>query len=57
MALNYDLTCPYCGQKFHVQECPMGVPGGKEKEDIDCPCCNKTVEQRMTDGWFRTTKL
>ena len=57
MARSYDMTCPYCGCKFHVLEFPMGVPGGKEKENIDCPWCNHTVEQKMTDGWFVTSKI
>lgn len=57
MAWNYSTTCPKCGKPFHVQEFPMGVPGGKEKEDIDCPWCHTTVEQKMSDGWFFTTKI
>ena len=35
----------------------MGVAGGKDKEDIDCPWCRKTVDQKMTDGWFVTSKI
>jgi len=57
MALNYNTTCPECGKPFHVQEFPMGVPGGKDKEEIDCPWCHSTVGQKMTDGWFVTTKI
>lgn len=57
MAWNYNGTCPFCGRKFHVTEHPMGVAGGKEKEDIDCPWCGETVEKKMTDGWFSTEKL
>lgn len=56
MALNYDCTCPKCGNSFHVQEFKMGVPGGKDKEDIDCPWCGETVDHKMTDGWFKTSK-
>ena len=57
MAHYYDTTCPECGKKFHVEECSMGVPGGKDKEDIDCPWCGYTVNQMMTDGWFVTSKI
>ena len=57
MARNYDQTCPFCGKEFHVHEFPMGVPGGKDKEDIDCPYCHKTVDQKMTDGWFDISKI
>ncbi len=57
MARNYDTTCPSCGKRFHVTENVMGVPGGKDKESIDCPYCGYTVSQKMTDGWFTTSKL
>lgn len=57
MAMNYDEICPLCGNKFHVDERPMGVAGGKDKEDIDCPWCGNTVNQKMTDGWFVTSKI
>ena len=43
MVRNFDLTCPYCGNKLHVTEFPMGVPGGKDKEDIDCPWCSHAI--------------
>lgn len=54
---HYIETCPYCGKKFHVDEAPMGVPGGKCSEDIDCPYCSKTVSTMMTDGFVYTNKL
>lgn len=57
MAWNYDATCAFCGKGFHVEEHPMGVAGSKDKEDIDCPWCGKTVSQKMTDGWFVTSKI
>ena len=57
MARNYDTSCPFCKKTFHVQEFPMGVAGGKDKEDIDCPWCGKTVDKKMTDGWFKTNKI
>lgn len=57
MALDFDLTCHLCGKKLHVTERPMGVAGGKDKEDINCPWCGQTVDQKMTDGWFETSKI
>ena len=57
MAWYYNTRCPFCGKEFHVEECPMGVAGGKDKEDIDCPWCRKTVDQKMTDGWIIKTKI
>ena len=29
--------CSFCGQWFHVQEFPMDVPGGMDKEDYYFP--------------------
>lgn len=53
---HYIENCPYCGHQFYVDEEPMGVPGGKDLEDIDCPYCLKTVSKKMTDGIFHTAK-
>lgn len=30
----------------------MGVPGGQEMEEGDCPFCNTTVARFMTDGFI-----
>jgi predicted Zn finger-like uncharacterized protein len=46
--------CPECKQWFTVQESRMGVPGGKEREPVDCPHCRAIVRQAMTDGFWRT---
>lgn len=32
-----------------------GVPGGKEREEADCPICREVLYSRMTDGWFDTS--
>ena len=40
-----------------MREVPMGVAGGKDSEDIDCPWCGNTVDKKMTDGWFETCKI
>ena len=52
MARNFDTTCKNCGAKAHIQEFPMGVPGGKEKEEVNCPKCRSIIYEAMTDGWF-----
>lgn len=52
MARNFDIECPECGSKLHIQEFPMGVAGGKEKESVDCPKCRTKVYEAMTDGRF-----
>jgi len=31
------------------------VPGGKEREEADCPICREVLYSRMTDGWFDTS--
>ena len=33
----------------------MGVPGGKDRENADCPICGKVLYSGMTDGWFDTS--
>jgi hypothetical protein len=35
----------------------MGVPGGKEEEDIDCSYCHKTVGYIVIDGFVRASKI
>lgn len=49
--------CTKCSKPFFYFENKMGVPGGKEKEPIDCPYCGETVRESMTDGWFRSSKM
>lgn len=34
---EYEMRCSECGKRFRVRETTMNVPGGKEKEEIDCP--------------------
>lgn len=46
--------CPHCSGWFSVSERPMGVPGGLDREPIDCPHCKLTVRSEMTDGFWDT---
>lgn len=48
--------CKECGEKFHVVEHKLAMPGTKEIEDIECPYCNHTIT-RSTSGSFRITAL
>ncbi len=57
MAYSYDTKCSHCGKPYHVQEAPMGVPGGKDKEEIFCPWCHQIDGYMMTDGFVRTEKI
>ena len=47
-------TCPNCKAEVIVHELPMGVPGGKDREDAYCPSCGTVVTSIMTDGFVRT---
>lgn len=52
MGWNYETTCPKCNAKLHIIERPMGVPGGKEKEQAYCPICHELIAEHMTDGFI-----
>lgn len=55
MANNFTKKCPNCGTIVGFIERPMGVPGGKDRENADCPICGKVFYSGMTDGWFDTS--
>lgn len=57
MAESYIVMCPNCGKEFQVQEFPMGVPGGKEREEYYCPYCHKEAGYITTDGYVKTSKI
>ena len=52
MGWNYETKCKKCGAQVKITERPMGVPGGKEKEQAFCPKCNSLVAEYMTDGFI-----
>lgn len=54
MARCFEIKCPCCGTLVGVIERPMGVPGGKDREEAVCPLCKEVVYEGMTDGWFDT---
>ena len=59
MAYSFVTTCknPKCGKKFDVSESPMGVPGGKDREEYYCPYCQTENGYIMTDGFVHTRKI
>ena len=57
MARNFETKCENCDAKVHILEFPMGVPGGKDKESVDCPSCGCKIYEAMTDGWFVATLI
>ena len=49
-------TCDSCNRKYEVREIGGDVPGGKEKEPVECPYCGSTYYQ-MTSGIYKTHAL
>lgn len=54
---EYDVKCTECGKMFHVRVTTMNVPGGKDKEEVDCPYCHANNGYRMTSGFVYTYKI
>lgn len=54
---DYIMTCSKCGKEFRVVVTTMGVPGGKDKEEIFCPYCHSEEGYRMTSGFVYTHKI
>lgn len=46
--------CPECSTVFEVIWLGGEVPGGKEREDIDCPNCGETVDTEVTSAVITT---
>lgn len=51
------MICSECGRRFRVQVTTMNVPGGKEREEVDCPYCHSNNGYRMTSGFVYTFKI
>lgn len=54
---KYSKTCCECGRKFYVHVSTMNVPGGKDREEIECPYCHAYNGYRMTSGFVDTFKV
>jgi uncharacterized paraquat-inducible protein A len=52
MGWSYETNCTNCGARLKIVERPMGVPGGKDKEQAYCPKCRELVAEHMTDGFI-----
>lgn len=52
MAHSHEKECPTCGAVIYIHVMPMGVPGGKDKEEAYCPICGTLLYTAMTDGWL-----
>ncbi|MBR3502106.1 MAG: hypothetical protein IKO06_04285 [Alphaproteobacteria bacterium] len=52
-----SIKCKKCGKLFGYSVCGTIYPGGKEKEDIDCPYCGENNGYEMTSAFVETYKL
>lgn len=50
-------SCPNCGELFKVVYISGTFPGGKEREDIDCPDCFTTVSSEVVSATLKTVVL
>lgn len=49
--------CPKCQTVFEKISISGGFPGGKEREDIDCPKCGETVDTEVTSAVISTREV
>ena len=49
--------CNDCNKPFYVFEHDLAMPGTKEREPVSCPYCHKTVVERITNGYWRSTPM
>lgn len=52
-----EIRCKKCGKLFGYETWGTVYPGGKEKEDIDCPYCGENNGSEMISNFIRTYKL
>lgn len=50
-------TCPNCPELFRVVYLSGTFPGGKERENINCPNCRTTVDSEVTSAVLSTKAL
>lgn len=50
-------TCPKCPTLFESIYLSGNFPGGKEREDIDCPNCGHTVDTDVTSAVVSTREI
>lgn len=51
------ITCAKCGGKFTWHEYNGGYPGGKDKESVCCPYCDKEAFTVMISGVVAVDKV
>lgn len=50
-------TCPKCDELFRVVYLSGSFPGGKEREDVNCPTCHHTIGSEVTSAVLSTKVL
>ncbi len=50
MGKGGSIECAQCGESFTWTTVGDVWPGGKDKEDINCPACGQTAGTVMTSG-------
>ena len=51
------IECKKCREKFGYEERDDVWPGGKEKENVNCPHCGETALSIMTSGYIQVFKI
>jgi DNA-directed RNA polymerase subunit RPC12/RpoP len=51
------VTCKNCGKEFLYKVTDMQVPGGKDREDINCPYCGEINGTVVTSVFVYSYKL
>ena len=49
--------CDECGSEFSWMVSGDVWPGGKERENINCPYCGNTIGSVMTSGYITVQKI
>lgn len=57
MSNKNSYKCRVCGKSFTITISDAGHPGGKERENIDCPWCGAENGTEVTSGIITTYKV
>jgi transcription elongation factor Elf1 len=50
-------SCKKCGKDFYFKVTDMNVPGGKDREHINCPYCGETNGSVITSGFVYSYEI
>jgi len=57
MFLLFKTICDKCNANVLIFENEMGIIGGKDTEQVECPQCKNVVYEGMTNGRFEVTLI